>query len=230
MILVEDLETAARRYEELGFVVTPGGEHADGLTRNALIPFSDGTYLELVAFTDPKDTRDNIWGWRYFVDTGGGLIDHCLNSEDLDADARRLREVGFHVDGPDEGGRTLPDGACIRWSSARIRQERRVLPFLIQDLTPRSSRIPAAAHHPNGAQGISELKISANTSDINDYAKLIQSPNDTSSLKIGCCSVGFEPKSDSETRSGPVAAGLLMEGSKRTWSLTHLPNASPRFR
>ena len=55
VILVGELEDAIASYEELGFRVTPGGEHADGLTRNALVPFADGTYLELVAFIDPDD-------------------------------------------------------------------------------------------------------------------------------------------------------------------------------
>ena len=62
VILVEALEAAVAEYEELGFRVTPGGEHADGLTRNALVPLADGTYLELVSFVDPADTRDNVWG------------------------------------------------------------------------------------------------------------------------------------------------------------------------
>ena len=39
VILVRDLDQAVREYDVLGFTVTPGGEHADGLTRNALIPF-----------------------------------------------------------------------------------------------------------------------------------------------------------------------------------------------
>jgi catechol 2,3-dioxygenase-like lactoylglutathione lyase family enzyme len=47
VILVRDLDRAVRGYEGLGFAVTPGGEHADGLTRNALIPFRDGSHLEL---------------------------------------------------------------------------------------------------------------------------------------------------------------------------------------
>ena len=54
VILVRDLDQAVREYEVLGFTVTSGGEHADGLTRNALIPFRDGSYLELVAFLDPQ--------------------------------------------------------------------------------------------------------------------------------------------------------------------------------
>ncbi|MCA1716126.1 MAG: VOC family protein [Actinobacteria bacterium] len=163
VILVEELEDAAAGYEELGFRVTPGGEHADGLTRNALVPFADGTYLELVAFVDPTDERDNVWGWRPFLETGGGLVDYCAASDDLAADARRLAEAGFGLDGPDAGGRSLPDGTEIRWKSARIRQEGRVLPFLIEDETPRRLRVPGGpfAEHPNGATGISRLLISA---------------------------------------------------------------------
>ena len=159
VILVGDLGRAIRDYERLGFEVTPGGEHADGLTRNALVPFRDGSYLELVAFVDPEDTRDNVWGWRPFLSSGGGLIDYCAASGDLHADARRLEEVGFDVEGPHDGGRLLPDGAEIRWRIARVRQDGRLLPFLIEDLTPRSSRVPAgpSAEHPNGATGISHL-------------------------------------------------------------------------
>jgi Glyoxalase-like domain len=73
VILVEELEGTIAGYEELGFRVTPGGEHADGLTCNALVLFADGTYLEIVAFIDPADEQDNVWGWRPFLQTGGGL-------------------------------------------------------------------------------------------------------------------------------------------------------------
>jgi catechol 2,3-dioxygenase-like lactoylglutathione lyase family enzyme len=143
VILVRDLDRAVRDYEGLGFTVTPGGEHADGLTRNALIPFADGSYLELVAFVDPEDPRDNVWGWRAFLPSGGGLIDYCAASDDLEADVRRFEESGLGVEGPTEGGRRLPDGTEIRWRVARIRQKGRLLPFLIEDLTPARRASPA---------------------------------------------------------------------------------------
>jgi catechol 2,3-dioxygenase-like lactoylglutathione lyase family enzyme len=143
VILVGDLDRAVRGYEELGFTVTAGGEHADGLTRNALVPFADGSYLELVAFVDPDDPRDNVWGWRAFLPFGGGLIDYCAASDDLEADVRRLEEGGLGVDGPADGGRRLPDGTEIRWRVARIRQDGRLLPFLIEDLTPALRASPA---------------------------------------------------------------------------------------
>jgi catechol 2,3-dioxygenase-like lactoylglutathione lyase family enzyme len=40
VILVRDLDRAVRDYEGLGFTVTPGGKHADGLTRNGTAPTS----------------------------------------------------------------------------------------------------------------------------------------------------------------------------------------------
>ena len=49
VIAVPDLERASRNYETLGFTVVPGGRHPVG-TCNALISFSDGAYIELIAF------------------------------------------------------------------------------------------------------------------------------------------------------------------------------------
>jgi catechol 2,3-dioxygenase-like lactoylglutathione lyase family enzyme len=139
VILVRDLERAIEDYGRLGFGVTPGGEHADGLTRNALVPFRDGAYLELVAFNEPESDRDNVWGWRGFL-PGGGLVDYCAASEALREDIERLRGLGFEVEDPGEGGRRLPEGEEIRWRSASVRQDGGVLPFLIDDVTPRAAR------------------------------------------------------------------------------------------
>ena len=208
VILVRDLDRAVRGYEELGFTVTPGGEHADGLTRNALIPFEDGSYFELVAFLDPEDPRDNVWGWRALLPSGGGLIDYCAASDDLRADARRLEERGLGVDGPTDGGRRLPDGTGIRWRVARIRQNGRLLPFLIEDVTPRSVRVPGgpAAEHPNGATGISRLEVAADEAEeaARDLAALIGDR----SLRLGACALSpVAPGHDKEARERLAAAG-----------------------
>jgi hypothetical protein len=162
VILTHDLERTAEDYESLGFQVTPGGEHADGLTRNALVSFRDGSYLELVSFIDPESDRDNVWGWRGFLPQEG-LIDYCAASDGLGEDVERLQRLGFEVRGPSDGGRTLPDGQEIRWRSASIHQEGRTLPFLIEDLTPRETRVPGGSDtdHPNGATGIQRLEVSA---------------------------------------------------------------------
>lgn len=165
VILVHDLASTSADYEQLGFTVTPGGTHADGLTHNALVTFRDGTYLELIAFVDPSDPRDNQWSWRTFVQKtatlGGGLIDYCMASDDLLAEVAALRERGLQVKDPTEGGRQRPDGETLLWRSARFWQAGHELPFVIQDHTPRELRVPggAATQHRNSATGIGQLTI-----------------------------------------------------------------------
>jgi len=166
VILVSDLDQAVADYQALGFAVTPGGTHADGLTHNALVVFADGTYLELIAFVDSRDTRDNVWDWRQFVGTGGGLIDYCAASPDLAKETERLRRDGLAVGTPSDGGRHRPDGKQLHWRSARFDQGHRVLPFLIEDVTPRALRVPPnQTMHTNGVTGIQELTIAVDDFD-----------------------------------------------------------------
>ena len=218
VILVRDLDRAIGDYGALGFEVKPGGEHADGLTRNALIPFEDGSYLELVAFVDPEDTRDNVWGWRPFLHRGWGLIDYCAASDDLGTDVRRLEGLDFDVDGPTEGGRRLPGGAQIRWRIARVRQDGRLLPFLIEDLTPRELRVPAT-EHPNGARGISRLEI-ATPGAAGSLAALIGARGASERpLRLGDCTLTPVVPEESEVARrrleaagpGPLSVGLAAD-------------------
>ena len=208
VILVRDLEEAIPGYERLGFRVTPGGEHADGLTRNALVPFADGTYFELVAFIHPDDERDNVWGWREFL-PGEGLIDYCAASNGMTDEVRRLEDLGLGVNGPDDGGRTLPNGQEIEWRSASIRQEGRLMPFLIEDVTPRGTRVPAgrAANHPNGATGIRRLEVSV--PDPNRAREVLSAltENQPHKLALGGCALTVVEGE----RPGPVAVGLATD-------------------
>jgi catechol 2,3-dioxygenase-like lactoylglutathione lyase family enzyme len=211
VILVRDLELASADYESLGFAVTPGGEHADGLTRNALVPFEDGTYFELVSFLDPEDPTDNVWGWRGFY-LQEGLIDYCAASDDLDSDVRRLESLGFVVDGPDDGGRRLPDGTDIRWRSARIHQENRIFPFLIEDLTPRELRVPGgpATRHPNGATGVSHLQLSTPDPDEAEASLAALADTAGASVLLGACRLAPGTAQDGgATRRGPSAVELF---------------------
>jgi Glyoxalase-like domain len=213
VILVSDLDLAAADYARLGFAVTPGGKHADGLTRNALIPFADGSYIELVSFLDPEDPTDNVWGWRGFLPREG-LIDYCVASDDLESDVRRLISLGFGVDGPVDGGRRLPDGVEIRWRSARMRQEGRLLPFLIEDLTPRELRVPGgpAAEHPNGATGFTRLEVSAPDVKVAAASLAMLLETDTgSSVRLGPGLLSPVATEDEDVPAGPSAVELAGE-------------------
>ena len=219
VILVRDLEETIEAYGGLGFRVTPGGEHADGLTRNALVPFRDGAYLELVSFIDPEDGRDNVWGWREFL-PHEGLVDYCAASDGLREDVERLRGLGFEVDGPHDGGRRLPGGEEIRWRSASIGQNGRVLPFLIEDVTPREKRVPGgrAADHPNGATGIPRLEISApDTREASaTLAALTGAPSGP--LKLGTCEL-VPAERGTEQRAGPTTVTLSTDAPESVGEL-----------
>ena len=156
VFVVRDLQAAIADYRRRGFTVTPGGDHADGATHNALVPFADGSYLELVAFHDLGRSLTHPW-WNVAAD-GGGLADFALLSDDLAADSAALADLVKRP--PQEGGRIKPDGVEIRWRTAVLKAP---LPFVIEDLTARELRVPggAATEHANGATGIASVVVGA---------------------------------------------------------------------
>jgi len=156
VLVARDLNSAIADHRRRGFTVTPGGEHADGATHNALIPFADGSYLELVAFHDLGRSLTHRW-WKVAAD-GGGLADFALLSDDLAADSAALADLVKIP--PTEGGRIRPDGVEIKWRTVVLKAP---LPFVIEDLTARELRVPggAAAEHANGATGIASVVLGA---------------------------------------------------------------------
>src|SRR5699024_1194283 len=83
VILVHDLEATVRDYGALGFTVVPGGEHADGRSRNALVAFSDGSYLELIAFKDNVVPESHNF---YRPHNPEGLVTFALLPTDIEGD------------------------------------------------------------------------------------------------------------------------------------------------
>jgi hypothetical protein len=56
-------------------------------------------------------------------------------------------------------GRARPDGYLLRWSCAIPNVSQGVIPFLIEDDTPREERLPRQREHSNGVTGIARLTI-----------------------------------------------------------------------
>jgi len=156
VLVARDLSSAIADHRRRGFTVTPGGEHADGLTHNALITFADGSYLEIVAFRDLARSLAHRW-WKVAAD-GGGLADFALLSDDLSADSAALADLVKTP--PKDGGRIRPDGVELKWRTATLKPP---LPFVIEDITARELRVPsgAAAEHANGATGIASVVVGA---------------------------------------------------------------------
>lgn len=149
VIVVPELDAAIASYRALEFTVVPGGRHPIG-THNALIAFADGSYLELIAFFEPNTQHR----WYQRLELGGGLIDFCLQTDDLAADAAAFRAAGVALADPRPLSRVRPDGYTLRWVLSIPESHGGVAPFLIEDETPRDERVPRATAHANGVTGI----------------------------------------------------------------------------
>ena len=158
VIAVPDLETAIKNYVRLGFTVVPGGRHPVG-TYNGLIALSDGSYIELISFY-----RENIeHRWWDALKKGGGLVDFCMQTDDLAGDTAKLRSAGVQIDDPVPWSRIRPDGYQLKWLLSLARDGHRgVAPFLIQDETPREERVPGQTSHANGATGVGRVTVAVN--------------------------------------------------------------------
>src|SRR5262249_43811425 len=145
IIAVHDLDAARADYEALGFTTFYGGQHTGGLTHNALIVFADGTYLELLAPTDPALLNSpQALSEKYFLRLlvkGEGLAGVALHSDDLDADVSAMRQRGLDVSDPVPNGRLRADGQRLAWRSAMF-VDGSMSPFFITDDTPRVLRVP----------------------------------------------------------------------------------------
>ena len=109
------------------FSVTPGGTHADGQTANALVVFADGTYLELLHFTQrppspsspPARTSSTKHPWAAKLP---GWIDYAFLGNAGSPSIARTINARAAADGsgvqyaPEvRGGRTRTDGRVLEW-------------------------------------------------------------------------------------------------------------------
>ncbi len=134
------LEDEVRR---LGMTPAYGGAHSNGVTHMSIVSFCDGSYLELISTIEP-DHGDSPW-WSRQMATDAGPCAWALAVSDVAATSERLRGLGIEVRGPIEMSRSLPDGRSAEWILSFIGRGEpgQELPFIIQDRTPRSVRVPA---------------------------------------------------------------------------------------
>lgn len=142
LIAVENLERAIEQYHQLGFEAYLGGEHPNHGTHNALVPFSDGFYLELIAIKNPELASQ----FPHTRRIAGALtrknryITYALDTDNISAELDRIRSLNLEIHEPIAGGRKRSDGVEIAWKTAHFDDER--LPFIIEDVTARETRIP----------------------------------------------------------------------------------------
>ena len=152
-ICVSKLEPLQEAFAELGLTPDYGGPHANGITHMALLGFADGSYLELIAPYQGQ-AEGSPWAKLMVGDAGPGAW--AVGTENIQGAVARLRSQGIETVGPVAGSRHRPDGTLIEWETASLGpgSAGSLLPFLIQDHTPRELRVqPSASLQKSGING-----------------------------------------------------------------------------
>ncbi|MBK9745555.1 MAG: VOC family protein [Chloroflexi bacterium] len=207
-VVVPDLNTAIANYTTLGFTVVPGGRHPIG-SHNALIAFEDGSYIELLAFFEPNPGHR----WYQVLQQGGGLVDYCMVTDNLAADLAAFRAHGLPLADPAPLSRTRPDGYKLDWVMGFSEQEDQqgILPFLIEDLTPRGERVPKQTEHANGVTGIQSITVIGPDAIFQPLTKLFESVVTFASPELNTS--GYQATSGAHTFNFllPPAAGAIAD-------------------
>jgi hypothetical protein len=138
-----DLGKMQAALKSVGIATVNGGAHNNHATEMALVSFPDGAYLELIAIqpnADPQAVKAH--SWAKFLSGDAGPCAWALREKDLATEGKRLKSAGIQVSAPERAGRVRPDGVRLEWETADIGGAVRgtILPFLIQDFTPRRDR------------------------------------------------------------------------------------------
>jgi hypothetical protein len=170
VIVTSELEAAIEDYTAAGFTVIRGGRHDVG-THNALVALADGSYLELIAFLQPvagsfsRSADAALACWYGALRTGGGIVDFCMRTDDLAADAAGMGDASIAMCPPFRMTRDRPDGYQLKWKlSIPSPPFNGRVPFLIEDETPRNERVPCERSHRNGVTGLGTLSVAVKDS------------------------------------------------------------------
>ncbi|PJJ05985.1 glyoxalase-like protein [Streptomyces sp. 2333.5] len=162
---VDDIRSAVRDYQELGFTVEWGS--APERAHNALLWFERGPFIEF--FQLPPAFRLLKWpmsavngvaaGDRLarWARPGEGWRDLALETDTtaLHGAHRALRTSGSRVSRVMKGRRTRPDGDRVGYQFLATRPAR--LPFVVSAYDP--PQRPTAVRHPNGATHIRTVRL-----------------------------------------------------------------------
>lgn len=218
LVFVANLRRAVRDYQALGFTVVMGGAHDGGPTGNALVPFADGSYLELIAFRKistrlllrvlarlgvVERVTDAPLARRFALRAarGQGLIDIAVCVEALAPIIETAERAGRTIHGPVPGRRAAADGSPVVWELGIPQDDE--LPLLIADVTPRALRVaaPPELRHANGVTGIAGVVLpardpaasAARFRDVLGVVPRAGGDDGTYSLDIGATRLTLEP-------------------------------------
>lgn len=234
VIVVSDLNRSIEEFRSAGYTVIPGGEFPDAKTHNALIPFADGSYIELFAAIDPslavqmKQLVDDgvfsdvmkdldLMDQRFMLHLaeGPGVRDFALSAPDLNltTEPSVVSSSGLNLSNPIAMSRTSDLGEVEWFVDVPLNDNQMSFPFLITDKTPRSYRVKEVntTFHPNGATGIASVTVAVSDPSLilPKYTSLLtgepeNKTAETTTYLLNGSSVSIIKNSDLKKNDGPV--------------------------
>jgi hypothetical protein len=136
-----NLDVLRQAFTDVGLTPDFGGPHGNGVTQMAFIGFDDQTYLELIAPVKPGVTEGSEWA--KFMAADAGPCAWAVGTNVLLQEVDRLKKAGIAVKTPERGSRKRPDGMSVEWTIVDVGSgtQGSVLPFMIEDETPRPWRV-----------------------------------------------------------------------------------------
>jgi catechol 2,3-dioxygenase-like lactoylglutathione lyase family enzyme len=115
VLAVPDLDAAKARFEaETGVCPADGGPHVGLGTRNAMVSFGEGRYLEIIA-PDPEQDSNLQFGAVLRALPAETLWHWAIRVDGLPAVSARLRAAGLNPSRIFRTSRAHPDGTLLEW-------------------------------------------------------------------------------------------------------------------
>jgi hypothetical protein len=160
------LASLQKALAEAGLATDYGGPHTNGATHMALLGFEDGSYLELIAPIEPDRVEASPWGKLMLTNAGAGAW--AVGTTDIQGEVARLKLLKIDAAGPEAGSRKRTDGKLLEWETASAGPGTMgsLLPFMIQDHTPREWRVQrSASTKGSGLTGIAAVVLAVKNID-----------------------------------------------------------------
>jgi len=110
-----------------------GGVHPNRGTRNALLSFGPGRYLEIISLDPAQPGVKSEWAARLEGLPSPRMITWAAAVRGIEALDTKLRAGGFETSGVIPGSRAKPDGSVLKWKALSVGGHGGdVVPFLIE--------------------------------------------------------------------------------------------------
>jgi len=115
VIAAPDLDSAKQRFlKTTGLMPVDGGKHVGLGTRNALVSFGEGKYLEIVAPDPEQDLSDGFGAVLASLDNEQ-LLHWAVSSDSLEALSEGAARLGFNPGAVRSVSRAQPNGTLLEW-------------------------------------------------------------------------------------------------------------------